>query len=160
MWALILVTNQLNLKLLKLDLIWERRRTRLHFQLAEKKHSSSRSIHTHTRNWRLHLFSKGTLKLTTNPLEIVKSEQQRMVKRTSVSAQFAVTGSATCLQEYINQVSKRGYNLKMQLIFKTKSQKLVKICEVFLKYRLGISNIHVYSKKGEKTQEYFIFSNE
>lgn len=42
-----MVTNQLNLKLLKLDLIWERRRTRLHFQLAEKKHSSSRSIHTH-----------------------------------------------------------------------------------------------------------------
>lgn len=33
--------------------------------------------HSHTRNWRLNLFSKGTLMLITNPLENLKSELQR-----------------------------------------------------------------------------------
>lgn len=69
-----------------------------------KKSIPAPGTHTHARNWRLNLFSKGALKLTTNSLEILKSEQQRTVERTSLSTEFITTGSATCLPKYINQV--------------------------------------------------------
>lgn len=67
-----------------------------------------------------------------------------MVERIGLSIEFIMTGSMTCFLKYINQISKREQS-KVQFILKTKSQKLVKVWEVFLKF-LGISKIHVYYK--------------
>lgn len=79
--------------------------------------------HTRTRNWRVNVFSKGTLKLTTSPLEILKSGQQGVVERMGLSPEFVMTGHETCLPKNTNQVSKEGRS-KVQLICKTEITKI------------------------------------
>lgn len=81
----------------------------------QKKSIPAPAAHAHARNWRLSLFLKGTLKLTTNPAEILKSQQQRVGERIGLSPEFTVAGFATRLQNYMNQVSTRGNNLKCNL---------------------------------------------
>lgn len=107
-----------------------------------KKHSSSRSIHT--RKLETAFILKRYIKVDNKPTwncEIRTTKDSKKDRAFQLNLQWRFCNMSLG----IHKSGIQGYNLKMQLIFKTKSQKLVKICEVFLKYRLGISNIHVYS---------------